>query len=96
LLELTNDMGNSAVKRGRHVSDTDRGLEGSQPPLIERLFQSLRAYALSLRQGGRPWTHRDMHYVELEGKEQEIVIVCQRYVEFLTSLVQDFVDKHPE
>jgi hypothetical protein len=37
-----------------------------------------------------------MHYVELEGKEQEIVTVCQRYVEFLTSLVQDFVDKHPE
>jgi hypothetical protein len=96
LLELTNDMRNSAVKRGR-IETVSRSEEVAIP-LNPDPYQihALRAYALSLRQGGGPRTHRDMHYVELEGKEQEIVIVCQRYVEFLTSLVQDFVDKHPE
>jgi hypothetical protein len=85
LMKFTNKMRNAAVKRGR--------IEMTPNPYQTH---ALRAYALSLRQGGGPWTLGEKHYVVLEGKEQEIITVCQRYIEFLTRLVQNFEDKHPE
>jgi Transposase domain (DUF772) len=57
---------------------------------------ALRAYALSLRQSGGPWTTSDVHYVQLNGSEQEVVALCEQYVDYLTKFVQDFIDKHPE
>jgi hypothetical protein len=57
---------------------------------------ALRARSLSLSQGGGPWTISDVHFVELNGSEQEIVAVCEQYVIHLTRLVQDFIHKHPE
>lgn len=96
LLKLTNEMQISAVKRGR-IETVSRSEEVSIPisPLDPYQVHALRFHALRLRVGGGPWTISDVHYVELQGKEQEIVTVCEQYVEFLARLVKDFVDKHP-
>jgi hypothetical protein len=57
---------------------------------------ALRAHALSLSQGGGPWTISDVHHVQLNGSGQEVVAVCEQYVDHLTKLVQDFIHEHPE
>ena len=51
---------------------------------------ALRAHALSLSQGGGPWTISDVHYVQLNGSGQEVVSVCEQYVDHLTKLVARF------
>jgi hypothetical protein len=58
--------------------------------------------ALYLQPGG-PLPHwstpvrtvREFHYVELQGKEREVVALCEQYVKLLARMVKDFVDKHP-
>jgi hypothetical protein len=96
LLKLTTKMRKTSVKEG-HIEITIRS-EGTPISVIPDPYQvhALRAHALSLRQGGGPWTISDVHYVELNGSEQEIVAVCEQYVDHLSKLVQDFIDKHPE
>jgi hypothetical protein len=89
-------MRKTSVHQG-HIETTTR-TEEVPIPFNYDAYQTgaLRHYALSLRQGGGPWTTRDLHFVELQGKEQEIVTVCEQYVEYLARLVKDFEDKHPQ
>jgi hypothetical protein len=97
LLALTTEMRNTSVKEGL-IETTIRSEEVPiivAPPSPYQVH-ALRAQALSLRQGGGPWTISDVHYVQLNGSEQEVVAVCEQYVDHLTKLVQDFIDKHPE
>jgi hypothetical protein len=96
LLKLTTQMRNTSVKEG-HIETTVRS-ERTPISVSPDSYQvhALRAWSLSLSQGGGPWTISDVHFVELNGSEQEIVVVCEQYVNHLTRLVQDFIDKHPE
>jgi hypothetical protein len=55
-----------------------------------------RAYLLQLRRGGGPWTIREDHFVELDGREQEITTVCERYFDFLETLVNIFVKTYSD
>ena len=43
-----------------------------------------------------PSTILDVHYFEFEGKSEEVIATCQRYVEYLERMVQDFMKAHPE
>jgi hypothetical protein len=87
---------NTSVHEGR--TETTIRSEEIPIPLSLDPYQvhALRAYALSLRQSGGPWTITDVHYVQLNGSEQEVVAVCEQYEDHLTKFVQDFIDKHPE
>jgi hypothetical protein len=90
-------MRNTSTHQGR-IKTTIRSKEVPiivAPPSPYQVH-ALRAYALSVRQGGGPWTISDVHYVQLNGSEQEVVAVCEQYVDHLTKLVQDFIEKHPE
>ncbi len=90
LLKLTTAMRNSAVKEG-HIETTSRS-QKVVIPIEPDPYQlhTHRAYLLQLRQAGGPWTIREDHFVELDGKEQEVTTVCEQYVEFLEKLVTDF------
>jgi hypothetical protein len=96
LQALMKDKRNTSVHEGR----TETTIRSQEVPIIVApppyQVHALRAYALSLRQGGGPWTISDVHYVPLNGSEQEVVAVCEQYVDHLTKLVQDFIEKHPE
>jgi hypothetical protein len=97
LLEQMRKIRNISVHEG-HIETTTRSKEVPiivAPPDPYQVH-ALRAYALSLRQGGGPWTISDVHYVQLNGSEQEVVALCEQYVDALAKLVQDFIDKHPE
>ncbi len=43
-----------------------------------------------------PWTILDVHYFAYNGKKEEVVATCQRYVEYLERMVRDFQNTHPE
>jgi hypothetical protein len=43
-----------------------------------------------------PWTILDVHYFEFEGKREEVVTTCERYVEYLDRMLKDFMRAHPE
>jgi hypothetical protein len=97
LRALIRRMRNISVHEGR-IETTIRSEEVPiivAPPSPYQVH-ALRAQALSLRQGGGPWTISDVHYVHLNGSEQEVVAACEQYVDYLAKLVQDFIDKHPE
>ena len=97
LRALMKDMRHTSVLEGR-IKTTIRSEEVPiivAPPSPYQVH-ALRAHALSLRQSGGPWTSSDVHYVQLNGSEQEVVAACEQYVDYLTKLVQDFVDKHPK
>jgi hypothetical protein len=96
LLKLTKQMRNTSVHKG-HIETRVRS-ERTPISVSPDPYQvhALRARSLSLSQGGGPWTISDVHFVELNGSEQEIVAICEQYVTHLTRLVQDFIDKHPE
>jgi hypothetical protein len=95
LLKLTKEMRNTSVKQG-HIETTTRSEEVPIPTNPDPYqIGALRVHALRLREGGGPWTISDVHFVELQGTEQEIVTVCEDYTDHLTRLVQDFMDKHP-
>src|SRR5262249_55973280 len=93
---LMKDMRNETVHQGR----TKTTIRSEEVPIIiappnPSQVHARRAYVLSL-QGGGPWTISDVHYVQLNGSEQEAVAVCEQHVDHLTKFVQDFIDKHPE
>jgi hypothetical protein len=94
LHEFMKDMRNISVHEGR----IETTIRSEEVPIIVApspyQVHALRAQALSLRQGGGPWTISDVHYVQLNGSEQEVVAACEQYVDYLTRLVQDFIDKH--
>src|ERR1700730_1224637 len=97
LRALMRRMRNISVHEGR-IETTIRSEEVPiivAPPSPYQVH-ALRAQALSLRQGGGPWTISDVHYVQLNGSEQEVGAACEQYVDYLTRLVQDFIDKHSE
>jgi hypothetical protein len=94
LKKLATDMRNATVHEGR-LETTPRDEEVPIPTTLDPYqIHALRAYSLSLRQGGGPWTTKQEHYVERQGKEQEIVGLCERYVKLLARLVKDFEDRH--
>src|SRR5438445_7723748 len=66
--------------------------------LIEEADEFLMPMALHVAadNGGGPWTSSDVHYVQLNGSEQEVVAACEQHLDHLTKLVQDFIDNHPE
>jgi hypothetical protein len=93
---LMKGMRNTSV----HEGPTETTIRSEEVPIIvappnPSQVHARRAYVLSL-QGGGPWTISDVHYVQLNGSEQEAVAVCEQYVDYLTKFVQDFIDKHPE
>ena len=96
LRTLMTGMRNTSV----HEGPIETTIRSKEVPIIVApspyQVHALRAYTLSLTQGGGPWTISDVHYVQLNGSEQEVVAVCEQYVDHLTKLVQDFIDKHPE
>src|SRR5262245_9020487 len=96
LLKQMRKMRNISV----HEGPIETTIRSEEVPIIVApspyQVHALRAYTLSLTQGGGPWTISDVHYVQLNGSEQEVVTVCEQYVDHLTKLVQDFIDKHPE
>src|SRR5262249_5837678 len=90
LRALMRRMRNKSVHEGR-IETTIRSEEVPiivAPPSPYQVH-ALRAQALSLRQSGGPWTISDVHYVQLNGSEQEVVAACEQYVDHLTKLVQD-------
>jgi hypothetical protein len=96
LQTLMKDLRDASVHEGR-TETTIRSKEVPIPLSLDPYqIHALRAYALSLRQGGGPWTTSDVHYVQSNGSEQEAVAACEQYVGYLTKFVQDFIDKHPE
>jgi hypothetical protein len=96
LVALAEDKRDTSVHEG--LLETTIRSEEIPIPLSLDPYQvhALRAYSLSLRQGGGPRTISDVHYVQSNGSEQEVVAMCEQYVDLLARLVQDFFDKHPE
>jgi hypothetical protein len=94
LRALMRRMRNISVHEGR----IETTIRSEEVPIIVApspyQVHALRAQALSLRKSGGPWTSSDVHYVQLNGTEQEVVAACQQYVDYLAKLVQDFIDKH--
>jgi hypothetical protein len=96
LQTLMTDMRDASVHDGR----TETTVRSYKVPIIiappnPSQVHARRAYVLSL-QGSGPWTTSDVHYVQLNGSEQEAVAACEQYEGYLTKFVQDFIDKHPE
>jgi hypothetical protein len=91
---LAIEMRDTAVHRGlvqTKVRSTEVPVSRRQPsPGSGTFFQPAR-----LRQSSPSWTVSEFHYVELQGKELEIVEVCERYIDLLTRMVTDFTNKHP-
>jgi hypothetical protein len=94
LKKLATDMRNDTVHEGRLETTSKEEVVPIPMTFDPYQIHALRAYSLSLRQGGGPRTARKVHYIPLRGKEQEIVSICERYVELLARVVKDFEDGH--
>jgi hypothetical protein len=41
-----------------------------------------------------PWTILDIHHFEYNGKKEEVVATCERYVDYLDRMLKDFIAAH--
>jgi hypothetical protein len=41
-----------------------------------------------------PWTILDVHHFEFDGKKEEVVATCERYVDYLDRMLKDFIATH--
>lgn len=88
-------MRNAATKRGG-VQTRARSKEVKVTRRLPAPGTGAYIHAIRARYSAPGRTASEFRYVELQGKEQEVVSVCEQYVELLTRLVDDFIAKHPE
>jgi hypothetical protein len=88
---LTRNMRNTLLHQGR-VKMTSRTEE---VPIRETYDPSYQVHRRPAWLQHQAFTVRDVPYVKLEGEERDVIEVCERYVDVMTRMVDDFEKKHP-
>jgi hypothetical protein len=88
--ELTRKMRNTLLHQGgvKMASRTE------EVPIRETYDPSYQVYRRPPWLQHTAFTVRDVQYVQLEGAERDVIEVCERYVDVLTRMVDDFEKKH--
>lgn len=93
LLKLTTEQRNAAVKRGvvKMTAVSEKvPLRDSEHPIY-----GLHIFAPpATPPPWPPWTVRDVHYFEVDGRKDEVIATCEAYFELLTKIVADFIAAH--
>jgi hypothetical protein len=98
LLKLTNSMRVAVAHQDGHVKTrTETEMVPIITPLELHCYQIniLRVHALRLAQdkdSGMPLTSSETHYID--GTDQEVVELCEQYVNYLEALLVDFEREH--
>jgi hypothetical protein len=92
LLQLMNEQRIAVVKRGgaetTPISEKTAIRESEHPAHGVHFF--------SVPGTEPPWTILDVHYFQHKGKKEEVVVTCERYVEYLDRMLKDFIDAHAQ
>jgi hypothetical protein len=90
LFNLITSQRNTAVKRGRFETTSRQ----EKVPMRDSTHPIYGFHSFGLPEWGSPWTIRDVHYFGTQEQGREIVATCSGYLDLLTKIVQDFLDKH--
>jgi hypothetical protein len=88
IFKLVNEMRVGIEKRGqRRIEARREQVEIPENPDVGTQYSGLPEW-------GRPTTNIDVYYVE--GTEQEVVSLCERYLDILTRQINDFEQTHAQ